>query len=467
MSTVPSIFELNSVIIIFVYGLIFFALGLVILFQTRRYSRLDLARSITWLGVFGITHGLHEWGDLFILIQRQYLSQPFIILFKVIQLILLAVSFTFLFQFGAALLQPLIPTRWLQGLPSGLLVSWVLIAFFVFIPISPSLSEWPRAANALARYIIGFPGALLAAYGLWEQASKRIAPLNVPHIVRTLRIAGASLGLYAIFGGLMVPPVWFFPGNLINSVTFANEFGVSPLVIRSIIGMVLAVSITQALEIFDVEVDRMVEEMAQHQTLDAERERIARELHDGVIQKVYTAGLLVGSAIHQASGESRVVERLEKAKVVLDDAISDLRRNLVELQAASPEAPLSTALQDLAGDPRYRSLVEINLALNLPEKEALSQARTNHIIAIVQEALSNVVRHSQARKVRIEASSTGGRLGVRIQDDGIGLPPDYQASFGLRNMRDRARLLGGQINLSRGDGKGTLVWLDIPWKDEP
>ncbi|MEW6239383.1 MAG: hypothetical protein AB1564_01050, partial [Chloroflexota bacterium] len=66
MITLSEFFEINHQLILFVYGLVFFVLGLAIILQTRRSSRLELARSLRWLAAFGITHGFHEWGDLFI-----------------------------------------------------------------------------------------------------------------------------------------------------------------------------------------------------------------------------------------------------------------------------------------------------------------------------------------------------------------------------------------------------------------
>lgn len=69
-------FEANHDIFFFVYGLVFFELGLAIAFQSRTHSRLDLARSLNWLALFGIFHGLYEWGDIFIPIQSVNLASP-------------------------------------------------------------------------------------------------------------------------------------------------------------------------------------------------------------------------------------------------------------------------------------------------------------------------------------------------------------------------------------------------------
>ena len=466
MTSLRDLFAINHDIILFVYGLVFFVLGLAIALQSRRYSRLELARSLSWLAAFGITHGLHEWGDLFIPIQQAYLSAPAVQLLNVIQLALLAVSFACLFEFGAALLRPFGRARWLRGVSAGLLLVWVLLSFFVLLPFLPNLDTWHHTANALARYFIGFPGGLLAAFGLRQQALQRIAPLNVPHIVNTLRTAGLTLALYAVFGGLIPPPVAFFPGNALNVESFQQVVGVPPMVFRSLIGLVLAVGIIRALEVFEVETARMIEAMEQQQILAAERERIGRELHDGAIQTVYTAGLLVESARKLAGPDSPAAPRLDKAMAVLNDAIRDLRRSLGDLRAAPSGEPLPAALRRVADDPRFRSLVDVTLELDLPAADSLSPVRTDHVVAIMGEALSNIVRHARARQVTITAARADGRLVMTIQDDGIGLPRDPHAGYGLRNMRDRARLLGGRLEIVSAAGKGASVRLDVPWEDE-
>jgi signal transduction histidine kinase len=466
MTFIRTFFELNHGIILFVYGLVYFVLGLVVALQSRHSSRLDLARSLSWLAAFGIAHSLNEWGDLFIPIQATYLSEPIVQLLNVIQVTLLAVSFTFLFEFGVALLRPLGRARWLHGVPAGLLLAWVFIIFFIALPLSSDLTAWHSTANALARYFIGFPGGLVAAYGLRQQAVRRIAPLNVPHIVNTLRVAGVSLVLYAVFSGLIPPPVSFFPGDLINTVTFEQALVVPTILARSLIGLVLAVAIIRALEVFDVETARVIETMEQQQILAAERDRIARELHDGAIQEVYTAGLLIESARNLTGPDSPIASRLDKAVDVLNDAIHALRRNLGELRTAPSDSSLPDALRRLTEDPRFRSLVDISLDLDLPESDSLSPVRADHVLAIVHEALSNVVRHADARQAQVSARQADGRLIVTIRDDGQGLPRQVQAGFGLRNMRDRARLLGGQLDVASTKGKGATVKLDIPWKDE-
>jgi signal transduction histidine kinase len=464
MSFIQNLFKVNHDIIFFIYGLVFFVVGLAIALQSRHSSRLDLARNLTWLAAFGFLHGFHEWGDLFIPIQAAYLSPALISVLHYVHLFLLVVSFACLFEFGVALLEPL-KRKWPHFLAPGLLMLWFLV---VFIPLriwQPDFDTWHKSADALGRYFIGLPGGLMAAFSLRRHTLQRIAPFNVPQIVKAIQAAGVAMALYGLAAGLVVPPVNFFPGNLINTDTFTRLLVVPPQLVRALIGLAIAGTTIRMLEIFDVETSRQIEAMEQQQMLAAERERIARELHDGTIQKVYTAGLLVRAAQNLATAETPLAGRLSTAVGVLDDAIGDLRENLSSLHSP-PQAgkSLASAIRELASDPRFSSLVDVSLNVNLPESDGLTPEREAHVLAIVREAIANTVRHSKARHVRLKAERVDNRLKLVIEDDGVGIPNQVMEGHGLRNMRDRASLLHGRLDLYRLD-RGTSVELDIPWKE--
>ena len=466
MNFIQNLFTINHEIIYFVYGLVFFVLGLAIALQSRHSSRLDLARNLTWLAAFGFLHGFNEWGDLFIPIQAAYLSPKIILVLNYLHLILLAASFTCLFEFGAALLESLRPRKWLHILAASLLVIWSII---VFIPLRLGISDfttWYNASGALARYFIGLPGGLLAAYALRKHTLQRIAPFNVPQIVRAMEAAGITMALYALAAGLIVAPVNFFPGNWLNTDTFTRYLLVPPQLIRALLGLVIAATTIRVLEIFDVETSRQIESMKQQHMLADERERIARELHDGTIQKVYTAGLLIRSAQNLAELETPLAGRLATAVGVLDDAIGDLRQNLSELHApVQSQEPFKSKLEKLVTDPRFSSLVDVSFDLDLPGTDTLPPERCAHVLAIVQETLANIVRHARARHITVTARRPAERLRLAIQDDGIGIPANVVEGHGLRNMRDRASLLHGYLAVEKLE-KGTCVTLDIPWKVE-
>lgn len=466
--TLRALFTTNEVIVYFIYGQVFFVLGLAIALQSRRHSRLALARSVPWLAAFGLLHGLHEWGDIFIPIQATYLPAPYVELLQAGQVVLLSLSFAALLQFGVMGLRPL-GGRWrvLHALPIVLLLVWALLAFPTTLFLSSDLDEWYRSASVLARYLLGLPGGMVSAYALRRQAHRHIAPLNLPHIVRTLRLAGLSLAAYGILGGLVGAPAPFWPANHLNQDVFLALTGTPVIFWRAVAGFILAVAMVRTLEVFDVEVDHLIDRMEQTQILAAERQRISRELHDGALQAVYAAGLLIESLYHRLPDSDPLRAPLQRALTVIRDAITDLRQYIADLGAEPAAADLAEALHRLSEDASLRSLVdvELDLDLDLGDDARLAPRRAGHVIAIVREALSNVARHAQARHAVVRAVHRNGHLQVEVSDDGRGFSSDAETGFGLRNMRDRARLLGGRLHIESAPGQGTHVALDIPWEE--
>jgi signal transduction histidine kinase len=386
-------FVLNRTLILFVYGQVFFVLGLAITWQSTRHSRLDLARSLGWLGVFGLTHGLHEWGDIFIPVQAEYLDPAWTETLLLLQVCLLAFSFACLFQFGVETLRP--PNsrlHWIQVIPAGLLFAWAIAFLWTSQVLRWDASQAVIYANVWARYLLGFPGALASALGLRQQNQQHIQLQGYSRIARTFRIAGLALASYAVFGGLFVPPAPFFPANVINTQAVMVLSGMPPQVLRSLAGLVLAVSVVRGLEIFEMEVDRRIEEMEQRQILLTERERISRELHDGAIQTVYTAGLMAES-VRKKLDDGPLAARMDRVISALHHAIRDLRQFIIELEPDAPRESLMQALRRLAEEPHLQSLLEVEVSITGDETNPFSPARATHVLAIANEALSNVVRH--------------------------------------------------------------------------
>jgi signal transduction histidine kinase len=132
--------------------------------------------------------------------------------------------------------------------------------------------------------------------------------------------------------------------------------------LRSLAGLVLVISVVRGLEIFEVEVDRRIEEMEQTQILLAERERISRELHDGAIQTVYTAGLMAES-IRKKLDDGPLAARLDRVISALHHAIRDLRQFIVELEPDAPGEGLVEGLCRLAEDSHLQSLIGVEMSI--------------------------------------------------------------------------------------------------------
>jgi signal transduction histidine kinase len=462
-------FATNRILILAAYGQVFFVLGLAIALQSWRHSRLALARSLGWLAAFGFTHALHEWGDVFIPLQTQYLLQPAIDVLVVLQVALLAVSFACLFQFGIECLRPL-PDRWLwvRWLPAAILLIWGVWAASIILRPADDLAQWRRVTSIWARYLIGFTGALVAAYGLRHQTADLIATSPARHIRRALSVAWVTLIGYGLFAGLVVPSGTFFPANWLNTAAVQRLTGIPVPIVRSLFGLVLTVAIIRTLEIFRVELDHRLDSMEETAVLAAERERIGRELHDGTLQTIYASGLLLQTAakdLPPSSAESAQAH-LAQSMTLLNQAVADIRGYIGALRAPSSGSSLAAGLQELAADRSLRSTVEVRLALELPADRPLAPVRVGHLLAIANEALSNVARHAQATAVQLSARDTGNGLCLAIADNGRGLPADYVPGYGLRNIRDRAHLLEGRMTLSSQPGQGTTIKVEVPWSEE-
>ncbi len=472
IDAIRQFFELNNVIILFIYGQVFFVLGLAITLQSLRYSRLPLARRLHWLAAFGYTHALNEWGYIFIPIQAQYLPQSVIHLLTTAQTIILAMSYAFLLQFGVESLRPL-PGRWryIRFAPLMLFLLWL---FWTLGPAlaaaqSDDLVAWHRNSAIMARYLLGIPGAMIAAYSLRAQAQKAIAPFNLPNILSMLKLAGLALLGYAFFGGLIVPAASFFPASILNQENLQALTLLPVQVYRSFLGLVLTYAILRSLEVFHLELDRHIASMEESQILLSERERIGRELHDGTLQTIYASGLLLQTAqrniakANYGNAETYVQQAVEQ----LDQAVAGIRQHIAALDVRSSGQSLTEGLRELLASSALHSFAEVQLELNLPPDTALSSLQVGHLLAIANEAISNIIRHAHATSVRIAAGLAGNdRLYLEIEDNGVGLPKDMVPGYGLNNMRDRARLLNGTFVVHSLPGKGTVVRVEIPTGEE-
>ena len=455
MESIHEFFTINRTIILFLYGLTFFMMGLSILLTSRQRSQLRLARELRWLALFGILHGIHEWGLIFIPIQAEYLPHSFINILLTLQVLLLATSFISLMLFGASLLitynRYLIRFVYIAG---GI---WT-VCFMLSLSVFETIEEWHLISTIWARYLLGLPGALLAAFGLRYEATTNIMPFNKPRIYQALQIAGIALFMYAIAGGVFVSKANFFPTTFVNKNLIQDLTGIPIEVYRSFSGFILLIMIVRALSIFEFEIEQIIENMEVEHIQAAERERIGQEIHDGAIQGVYSASLILESMTPLLKDHPDAATRLNQASSVLNAVNRDLRSYMVSLRTASSPDPLIPSLKKLIADPRYRGFLDIKLLYNNPPH--LPAMQITHVIAIVQEGLSNILRHANAQTVKIQVNclEEEGTCSIKITDNGRGFDCDQiSLGYGLRSMRDRARLLGGQLEVQSEIGKGTSV----------
>jgi signal transduction histidine kinase len=194
-----------------------------------------------------------------------------------------------------------------------------------------------------------------------------------------------------------------------------------------------------------------------------DRERIAKELHDGVIQALFAVGMgLQAAATVSASPELR--DRLESAVGDLDRVIRDLRNYIFGLRPGIlADRQLDQALRRLAAELEEHSGVTI--AVDIDPEAAADLGNAPDVIQLVREALSNVSRHSGAVTCRLSLRrSKDGGVVLEVDDDGRGFDVDAAAGSGqgLGNLRDRAGAIGGELRIESSASEGTTIRLTVP-----
>jgi signal transduction histidine kinase len=187
-----------------------------------------------------------------------------------------------------------------------------------------------------------------------------------------------------------------------------------------------------------------------------DRERIARDLHDVVIQRLFATGLKLQGAASQAT-DPAIESRLENAVDDLDVTIKAIRGTIFELQHRGSDS-LRSEIRGLVRE--YVSVLGFSptVLTSGPVDTAVPAHVREELLPVLREAVSNVARHAQADWAQIEVQATDQEVRLSVADDGVGLSEDRTES-GLRNVRRRAADLGGSVELTPGDPGGTvLVW---------
>jgi len=185
----------------------------------------------------------------------------------------------------------------------------------------------------------------------------------------------------------------------------------------------------------------------------SDRERIARDLHDVVIQRLFATGLQLQTAAKLAA-RPEVTDRVKQAIVALDATIRDIRGAIFELRAPDTES-LRGEVRALIDRANEALGFRAGLRLDGPVDSAVRPELNGDVLAVAGEALSNVVRHAQATAVDVTIAATGSRLTITVADNGRG---GARENSGLANLRQRAERRGGTFALDSTDAGTRLVW---------
>ncbi|MFF5989747.1 GAF domain-containing sensor histidine kinase [Prauserella flavalba] len=205
-------------------------------------------------------------------------------------------------------------------------------------------------------------------------------------------------------------------------------------------------------------------------TLYQERERIARELHDVIVQRLYAAGMQLDRVRRRMRRRFAGADgaRLGEAIDQLDQTIEEIRGTVRALRSPEPEPhEPEPAATDLAESARAEVRIAGELLGYPPTLELSGELadipaeRADHVRAALREALSNVVRHSGASETRVTLQRDRDGVRLRVRDNGCGVPRDV-AQRGLRHLSERAEAAGGKFFINSSPSLGTLVAFDLP-----
>jgi signal transduction histidine kinase len=477
--------HLGIVLVYFVYGLAFFSMGIVLTLEAGRGPGLAERRVLRPLAVFGLLHGVHEWMEIYIL-QARWLGMDLPVEVEWFRVVWLAVSFIPLVVFGFLVLTPTgqvqFPELYISAALFGL--------FFIFSLLFSSLQA--GFIDVMVRYGLAIPGGILAWLAL-DLRSRAVYAEGRDNLAIRFRWAGIGFGLYGLTQ-IFVPPVDFFPANLINHTLFLEMTGMPVQVFRAATAVFVMINLLRAVEIVDRErnaalgraqearleaLERVQEEMVAREALrgellrhivtaqEEERARISRELHDE------TSQILTAFSLDLATLRSKLTKRDENGEII--DRLQSLSRQMSQglyhlvhdlRPAQLDDLGLVAALEHLGDIAQQRMGLDVTIEVS-GERQRLDPLIETVIFRIAQEALTNVSRHAETDQALVKLVFSPDAIRLSVEDPGVGFDPQPDLTlphrWGIIGMRERAESVGGRLEIISAPGKGAVVSISIPY----
>ena len=278
MPELTAFLQANIILIYFVYGLAHFVIGIAVALESGRTTQLQLSRALPFLALFGITHGINEWIEMFSLIAGQIptlLQEPRWA--EMVKLAWKGLSFFFLFEFGVRLLSEHVPQqkRWLGLLPTFGLFICGIGAFTMYIQARPTGYPQPGLVDIWINYSIGIPASIFSVAALLAQRRAFLRD-NMPQFGGDSVGAALAIGWYCLLDQIIDEPALVFPANILNTNTFLAAAGIPVEIFRTVSITALAFYIIRTMRVFEVEYAQRLE--AANRARFAAQEEATREL---------------------------------------------------------------------------------------------------------------------------------------------------------------------------------------------
>ena len=453
-----------------VYGSTFLFLSFAIFIKDMKGSDLRLAESLWMLGMFGLTHGIHEFLELYPLIEGARMSLHQLFQAELVSVIVLVLSFLFLLEFGAVLIGRGRSNErlWTMVIPAGLVLVWVV--FLLASGFRESM-RFLGLAETGARYLFGFAGSLITAYGLISY-SREIRVLS-RSVSRHLWLAGATFICYGVFTGV------FITRFSIIRLPFPIEL------VRAVCAMVITYFIIKALNIFNIETRRRIEQQTRH-LVQTEKLTSLGQLAAGIAHEINNpltnASLGIQTVKLRLNAQERgteleekldAIERnIDKAAAIARELLQFSRQRESEFSPVNVNRVVRGALTLL----EYR-LKNIMIKQDLAEvPEVMGDA--GKLEQVIINILSNAVEAMpDGGTVTIETARAGAQVRIRVRDSGAGIPEKNLSRVfdPFFTTKETGRGTGLGLSISYGiikdhhgtidvdsAGEGTIVTILIP-----
>lgn len=464
--------------VFFFYGLSFFALGLAVALEVARATPGRLRSGFGLLAAFGLIHGAHEWMEMFQILGILPLAVQD---WRVIRVAVLAISFLALAGFGAALWHSAEGSRRSRLLvPGALLLIWT-IGLLILSGLEAMAGQRWAVADVWTRYALAIPASLLAALGLVRL--RRALPM--PQLGRDSLLAAVAFVAYGVVGQLFTQPSPLPPSTRINDQLFLELTGFPVQLLRAVAALVIAMAVIGVMRWFEIVRRREVAELQQErlqaaehrqalrgellnrvvQAQEAERERIARELHDETGQALTAIGLgLRGIATRIGAADSEAASQLAHLERLTQLSLDELQRLIAGLRPSHlDDLGLAAALRWYANELEGHAPLSVQVQVEGAERP-LPAVISVGLFRVAQEALTNVVKHASADTAQVRLEYAAEQVRLDIRDDGIGFEVSGadRPSWGLMGMQERVSLMGGEFELQSERGQGTHIRVTAP-----